>query len=470
MSKFAFRAILVLYLLFLGTAESLLFAQEAAPAAATGANGPPVDWTQAVKLNQKQVGIFPVVDTSGRTESIPNSIQSILQQAVSNTNIGDFQAVSLSGIVDDPAVPPDPSLAPGVDYTLTSEILYDTERTESQLYLYLYDNTTDTLLLSDQMVYQTLDEANEFIPFTVDSLLDRIEKYNFTVTVTGNGIVTINGVAVQDLSGTGYARWTGGTGSTPLAITPYKRERLKTVTISHIDVNGNTVEVENTDTSETLNLNNNTYALGGMTSNDPFNTAHPLTITADFTDEYEPTPGDTYQRQFSMNLSYSLIYLIASGTGEFDNQLYPLGGSLGFDWMPFRGTWGNVGFGLNGTYNFLKHSAKDNFSSEAHMVRMQLQVFYETAHSSPFVPRFGLGFGAQWLSATNFKFNTGSVKQEIENQWKLNVQAIADLNLYLMEWFYIRLGIKAGINFPISGSSTLFSAFAGVDAGIGFYF
>jgi hypothetical protein len=446
----------------------------------TGGAASSVDWTQSIKLNKKQVGIFTVVDESGRSESSPGSIYSILQQAVSNSDIGDFQAVGISSTVDDPSVAPDSSLLPNADYALTSEIIYDDGRSETQLYLYLYDNKTGVLVLSDQMVYQTLNEANEFVPFVVDSLLDRIEKYDITVTVVGNGTVRINGLTIQDLSGTSYARWTGAEAvSLDTDFDPYPRERFRLETIAYLDASGNQREEENTQAGKTLNLNSTTYALGGATGADPFNTVHPLSITANFSANHDPPVGsNAYQKQFSLNLSYNLSYLIASGGGEYDNGFYPLGGELGFDWMPFRGGWGKVGFGLSGTYNFLhKPVAMDrNYSSEAHTVKMYFRSFYEAAEKSLFVPRFGLGFGAEWMSPQIKKYIiSGSEEPEQveiprkEGPWKASAIAFADFNLYFADWIYLRLGFTGGINFPWTFEK-ISSVYVGFYGGIGFRF
>jgi hypothetical protein len=324
------------------------------------------------------VGVFSPVDNSGQAESNPGAIVPIVQSAIDASDIGDFEAGLISTPVVDPAVPPLPAEAEGTNFSLTSEILYDAAGSEMQLYFYLYDNSTERLVVSDQMVYQTVDEATEFIPFMIDFFLSRIEPPP----------------------------------ETPPAEEPPPEEPPP--------------------------------------EEPPPEEPPPEEPPAEEPSPEEPPPEapPEEKRYFSLGLNYNLFILFGPGEpngGHFDNTLMPLGASLDFAWMPIQKDWGTLGFGFEGTFNYLQKER--SYTATASHVSLELNAFYEPSFFEGFLlPRFGIGFGGDLQTDTYITYADGAQGKWV-NPAPINflVSIFADLNIHLRNRLYLNAGLKGGI-------------------------
>ncbi|MDR0908202.1 MAG: hypothetical protein LBM77_00395, partial [Spirochaetaceae bacterium] len=250
---------------------------------------------------QVSVAVFPLKATDVPTESNASSINGIISNAIAASSIGRFTTAQIGETLDDPAVPPDPKSASDCTYSLTSELLYDTTRSETQLYLYLYDNTTEKLVVSDQLVYQTETEAEEFAPFLVDSILDRIPKYDITVKKPDGGTISFNGQPLEISEDTQVIREQGA-GTIQLSAQGQTGKSFQAWEITGANVDGNILIITETANPYSLELSTEKYTGTGTSAEDPFGTIVPLTIEAQFgrgsgSTEYEP--------QFNVNLGWS---------------------------------------------------------------------------------------------------------------------------------------------------------------------
>jgi hypothetical protein len=102
----------------------------------------------------------------------------------------------------DPALPISSGDALNSTYSLTSAEYYDSTNLQTQLQFWIYDNTTGSLVVTDQAVFPMVTsdttaeapapDAGTMIPATLDFLLSLIPSYTVKVSAGEGGMVSVN--------------------------------------------------------------------------------------------------------------------------------------------------------------------------------------------------------------------------------------------------------------------------------------
>ncbi|MDR0908849.1 MAG: hypothetical protein LBM77_03700 [Spirochaetaceae bacterium] len=101
-----------------------------------------------------------------------SAISPALVNAIST--IEDYNWNLVSRTLPDPGIPPSASLARNASYVITTAFYQDLAAGETHMQLWLYDMTDDKLIITDEMLYATLDEATEFLPGLLQYIVSQI--------------------------------------------------------------------------------------------------------------------------------------------------------------------------------------------------------------------------------------------------------------------------------------------------------
>jgi hypothetical protein len=321
---------------------------------------------RTLQAQERAIAVFPVVDSGAGEGSYKESMRSLLVNAIEDSPVGSFRAVQADAAVYDAMLPPAPQLTNGAPYSMVTELLFDAPSGENQLYLFLYDNTTQSLIASEQLVYQGMEDLQESLSFLVFFMQERL-------------------LAVSD--------------------------------------------------------------------------AAPAEAP-------DVAPDEESRRWWSLALAYSPYYLIAPEQYLYSFAFLPFGASLEFDWLPFQRDWGSLGIGIYGNYNYARANEGNTYGYTAHMVKMNLRFFYELPFpQNRAAMRFGGGFGAHYISDVDIRLAAGSPAVQAAAAWNLLALGYVEMNTYMSDWFYTKLGLAGEYIFPLYNYASL--AF---DIGFGFKF
>jgi hypothetical protein len=107
----------------------------------------------------------------------------MLPKAITDSDSGPYTVTSISKTVDTPDEPPDPADTQGCAYSITSQLFWDDDQQQTNAQVWLYDDTTQKLLITDQFIYTNADDINMFGPSLVNSVLGFIPVYTVTVSI-----------------------------------------------------------------------------------------------------------------------------------------------------------------------------------------------------------------------------------------------------------------------------------------------
>jgi hypothetical protein len=114
----------------------------------------------AAKVPPISLTMYPLVTTGMPPEGTPGTMDSSIITADMLKAIGalsspSFTVNSLSQFPPgfNPDVPPDAGAGGGTDYSLTEALFYDAQNYQTQCQVWLYDNTTGKLVITDQIVF-----------------------------------------------------------------------------------------------------------------------------------------------------------------------------------------------------------------------------------------------------------------------------------------------------------------------------
>jgi hypothetical protein len=258
------------------------------------------------KLNTVSLAVYPLVSTgmpaAGSAGTIDSSqVQQDIKAGISASQYGPFEEKDMAAAPGgfDPGVPPTASDSDGdgltdiqgCTYSLTSQEFYDSENQQTQGQVWLYDNTTQTLVATDQFVFpifQSTDppatDARAVSASLVDYILSLIPTYTVQVSTTKGGTVaTRNGEAIAR-----SPHW-HGSGIMTLRAQPELGWYFQGWRINN---------KQTLDTANPLHLVLNTLNYPGKTSRaDPWGTKVTVSVQAVFTDDI----NQAAERNGSMN-------------------------------------------------------------------------------------------------------------------------------------------------------------------------
>jgi hypothetical protein len=344
------------------------------------------------------IALYPLNSSGAPAASVPEGIGPVIQAAIQNSSIITANITDIANVPEDPAVPPESSTTEGCAYSLTSALYYDAGNQETQAQVWLWDNSNENLIVTDQAVYTSLAEAQEFLPFLIESVFDRITKFDITLSTSGSGaMVSLDDKEMQKETEPVSIRHYGN-GSITLNVTPPEKAKLSAWTVGYIDKEGNTQEDSYNDPILSLTLDTSKYSPQEATSEDAFGTIVPLTVRAVFDDSDEVKVNESTADKinlFKLAVGYRpTLFLAGDANPPFGSGLNGLGIYLQFDWVPFQEKWGNVGFGLNVGYSYFQSELGQTVYHQPVVLSPALRVSYE----SPLLAGFltiggGLGFG-----------------------------------------------------------------------------
>jgi hypothetical protein len=143
------------------------------------------------------VAVFPLIATNVPSTSSASQIDSLIQEATAGVpqptgGQGRFELTLIPTAPDDPDIPPELDTVQGLPYALTSMLFYDAAGQETHTQVWLYDMITERLIVTDEMLYGNLEEAQEFLPFLIDYIMTRIPMslvYTLEVSAAEGGAV-----------------------------------------------------------------------------------------------------------------------------------------------------------------------------------------------------------------------------------------------------------------------------------------
>jgi hypothetical protein len=299
---------------------------------------------------QVSIAVFPLVSDGVPASSAAAQVSSIINNAVSNSSSGPFSATMIASNPSDfdPGVPPLASDSNGdgltdyngATYSFTSQLFYDSEGQQTQGQVWLYDNTTQTMVATDQFVYGTVDEATESAPFLIDYILGLIPTYTVNISVTEGGTVDAAASVPGDDSSASLHATDGtvkvhGSGILTLNETPDDKYTFENWTM-------NDTPPPLTDVPLKLTLTSTNYP-ASASDDDPWGTQVSLSVAAAFIENADSDSDDAADAAADTPPSpkwyAGLVYQPTLG----------LGGYL-HDWKSDDESYTLLSFGLHGAY------------------------------------------------------------------------------------------------------------------------
>jgi hypothetical protein len=413
---------------------------------------------------------MPAAGTPGTTD--PATISKDIAGAI-DTKAYTVTSISSDALMDfTPDVPPDPSLTGKSAYSLTMEEYYDAVNMQTQCQFWVYDNITQTLVVTDQAVFPlvtsettdaaTAEDAEVVIPATVQYVLSLIPTYTITVNADLNGTVTADNEALPLNSNDRTVAW--GAKKAYQAHGSYNGFSLTAKAGLNYYFQGwriNGKQALNTSNPLQLVLNPLNYP-GRVTKADPWATKVAIQVEAVFTNDISQaadrslitngtsTVAGNLGWPWFAELSYNPIYpLTLSGSNAYFNQLMPEAALLSVGVIPITKKWGNVGFGLNFSYTGGKSTLSDGITSQFNMLRLGVHAFYRTkpfwGHVEPWVK---LGFGPALFSKPVTSTNEDKDIQMTYGDlatWALYLDIGLGMDYTIGQNLYISVGAKLDV-------------------------
>jgi hypothetical protein len=125
--------------------------------------------------------------------------------------------------------------------------------------------------------------------------------------------------------------------------------------------------------------------------------------------------------------------------GEFfDDPIYPLGARLRISYVPFKWTWGYLGFELNPWWTYLS-TGEDSIKANAHLWGIQVNGLYKKLLPNRIMSvNFRAGVGTAFLSGLRFDY--GGIQSDPLSSWSLSLDAGASFQWYVRKPLYLELG------------------------------
>jgi hypothetical protein len=366
--------------------------------------------------------------------SAADAVGPIISDAVSTSTSGKFDVTSITTPPDDPGVPPDPGTAQNLPYSFTSQLFYDSAGQQTQAQVWLYDDTNQSMIITDQMVYSSTDDAKEFGSSLIDYILSLIPTYTVTITVKGSGKANYTDPSDSSLH--------SATKDQPLAIVQKGRGSVKITeeadegaTFLGWEITFNKNTTKSSETSLSMDLNDTAFP-GAESANDPYGTQINIDILANFSDNSEPKK--VYWR---VGLEWSPIISFASDTAFF-GKFFPVSAGLLGDFEPFNGPWGAVSFGVGLGYSWLY--SDEIFTTQAHQITLDLMAYYHVPELFNFLTfKAGLGAGVGFEIARS----TQDQSDSIPFSWEPYLSAYLGADFKILDSLFIALGTNAGFYF-----------------------
>jgi hypothetical protein len=455
------RRVILLFLLVGAFRGGLIFAQDVVSTGSTSANVIDMTGDRPFKL-----AVYPLVSTgmppSGTVGMIdPASLSSIINQGIITATRADFEQIAVTppdGF--DPSVPPDTGDTDtdgdsytdiqGAKYSLTSQVFYDVINQQSQCQVWLFDNTTEALVITDQLVYPFVDsdvsqaqqDAQTAGPGLIDFVLSMIPAWYVNISVTGGGSGLIyegDSPENEKLAGDTYIY------NEQDSLTLYAKEKGLWSVFQGWCVNGNETLI--TDRAFTINLNRVDFPIKPSTD-DPWGTDIHVTVEAVFTDLA------TESRPFSIGVNYSPVFpLDHSGDPFFSKPLW-LSFTAEFGFTPWNKPWGSVGFLLGGGY--MQGEAEQAYGSEVEKVVQQvIPAWLGVSYRTPFFFRF-MKAEARLLTGAVLHLPPILSERSSSNyeggwNWAYYLSPGLDLEVYVGPNFFFNLGANFDFAFHSNG-------------------
>ncbi|MDR0909398.1 MAG: hypothetical protein LBM77_06480 [Spirochaetaceae bacterium] len=415
------------------------------------------------------IALYPIVSTGTPPESSSAEVGTVIQNAVTNTEIAAIDAHIIEESPEDPAIPPIDQAAKASPYSITSQLFYDASTASTQAQIWLWDNKSENIVVTDQAVYSSVGDAGEFLPFLVDSVIDRINKYEIKLSSTEGGTISIGGTALEKTEdASAILRHSGDTLN--LLASADEGYSFAGWKVTYLNEAGATVETPYTDANLSLPLDSTTYFPQAASSEDPFGTIVPITIHADWTtttEEYsEVDEKDT--PPFLFTLGYSPLMLIgenkiADNDYPFNGLLHLMGFNAGFVWFPLKRTWGNVGFGLEFEFAMLNSAYESGVKYSGYFMQPDIRVYYQTPRFLSIMQlRLSLGSGLSLFSPYKVELSGAAPPEE---KWKYNIPIIVGLDVefnIIKNILFAYLGLDYGFFLPDMYSELNFGAGVGI--------
>jgi hypothetical protein len=357
--------------------------------------------------NTVSIAVFPLVSTGMPADSpgtIPSdTVASLIRNDVKASQSGPFTVTPITDAPADfdPGVPPDADACQGASYALTSQLFYDSGQQQSQGQVWLYDNSTETLVGTDQFIYANSDEAVETAPFLIDYILGLIPTYTVNVSVEppGGGSVTDkdnkNALAQGSYIQHGYGALS------------FNAKPAPGFSFQGWQINDN--KTLNTANPLKLTLNAKTYP-GKAGPDDPWGTKITVNVKAVFRIGVQRATSKSARRQlnwFAGGGWHSYIPVITSSFKFFNKPWYPVGLSAKAGLEPWREEWGGLGFQFQTSYGYLR--SNHDYKYSMNFIQFGLHTFYNMPPLGNFCFGAILGGGYELMVGQAVRDNTSKI-------------------------------------------------------------
>ncbi|MDR0910477.1 MAG: hypothetical protein LBM77_12010, partial [Spirochaetaceae bacterium] len=397
--------------------------------------------------------------------------------------------VSIAAPPEAIGVAPPANSTQGASYSITGELLSNDG--ESQLFLYLHDNETENLVVSDMQIFTDTAGLAEFLPFLIDSLLDRIPKYDITLKVATGGAIQVDETTaveapVEETTDEEAGDEEGsqeeatvtvrhqGAGSFDINAVAAEGFEFEKWEITFLDSGGDEKTEELTDNPYKVELSTENQSPGPAGPNDQFATIVPITIEALFkaiappppVEPVEPAEATEDVRQFKLSLAYAPEYAFQKNPEDHFSGFILLGADFAFDWLPFQGKWGAVGFGLDAFW-FRIQGETDWYTAYSDAVNLALKINYELPQFRNFITLgLGIGGGASYSFSPVYKNKAEPMElPNVEPGWTVFLTGGLVAEMYFLPWLYLKLGADYNIHYPFDNFG-----FISIKGGIGLKF
>ncbi|MDR0910130.1 MAG: hypothetical protein LBM77_10240 [Spirochaetaceae bacterium] len=149
-------------------------------------------WGQDSTNTAKSIALFPISTNNVVPANYANNISGLINDAVNASSTGPFDVKISNNLPSDPALSPDVQNTQNQNYSLTSALYRNDATGEIQAQVWLWDNRTQKLVITDQMVFSNIPEATEFTPPLIDYVLSQIPETTTTVAVRRDEVGNLN--------------------------------------------------------------------------------------------------------------------------------------------------------------------------------------------------------------------------------------------------------------------------------------
>jgi hypothetical protein len=460
------RALVVISALFISFGP-FSYAQDANPDSSTP------DQPATVLNSSLSLAVYPLVSSTMPPSGTAGTIDPALIQADINAGIkaspdGPFDITSPENIGKDfdPSVPPLNGFGQS-SYSLTSQLFYDRVNQQSQGEIWLYDNSSQTLVVTDQFVFPIVgsdssitDDASSMAASLLNFILALIPRYTITVEAEQGGTVSLvreDEGKEYPLSGT-TVLVQHGSGTVELSASPDLNSQFDSWSINSIDNSYGTSRLF-------LKLNPQNFPKA-RDKDDPWGTKVAITVDAKFkapgsvdSSALDPPPrkGTSARKKpdFSLDLGWTPLLLVKKGDGSYFSQddettSYPLDFHLDLNCAVLNTSRGVLNLGINAGWgtsssSFVSFSDKDD-DAGAQYIDASFDAAYRTPLlANSFRVEAKLGGGAVLFFGSKIKQNA------VYPLIKAGLGLILPLNSIIS----LSPGIEGKVLIPTQGSSLI---------------